>query len=94
MNIIKIVNRIIVTDKKCSIDPVKTTANKKVAMFCKAKSKLPTGLDRMLLPTKIVNIQLLQNSKIFRVLLGTDFSLSSIQNLTNLKLVAKKFQIP
>lgn len=80
MNINKMVNRIVVTEKKCSIDPVNTAATTKVAMALKVKSKFPAGLDKIILLKKIINAQLLHNSKIFSVLLGFDLSLRPMQN--------------
>lgn len=70
MNINKIANRIIGTDKKWSIDPVNITATKKVAMALKVKSRFPAGYEKKSLLKKIKNIQLLQNSNIFSALLG------------------------
>ena len=78
MNINKIANRIIRTDKKWSIDPVSIAVTKKVDMALKAKSKLPAGLDKIILLKKIINIQLLQSSNIFSALLGYDFSSCSM----------------
>lgn len=70
--------RITVAEKKCSIDPVTARAIQRVAMALKPIFGFPAGFAKRILLKRIKNIQLLQNSRTFRALLGLGFSLGSI----------------
>ena len=61
------------TLKKWSIAPERITAQVNDSIFFTIKSKFPFGKPMVLLPKNIINKKIVQNSKIFSILLGSFF---------------------